>query len=199
MRGQADPVADRIAIRRSFAVILAGFSAGAAVIHLVAAPSHFAEIGDLASGFVVAAAFQALWIRWLLAGPSQRTITIGIVGNLAIVAAWAWSRTVGLPIGELAWVPEPIGYPDAASVAFELLLVGGLVVGSVVDRLDLDLAITRRASMRAVASVAIVPVLGLVLVLTSLATVAIASGLDHGPADAHAAGVHAAGVHAVHP
>ena len=96
-------------------------------------------------------------------------------------------------------MPEPIGYPDAASVAFELLLVGGLVVGSVVDRLDLDLAITRRASMRAVASVAIVPVLGLVLVLTSLATVAIASGLDHGPADAHAAGVHAAGVHAVHP
>ena len=180
------------AARRSFAVNLAGLSAGAAVIHLVAAPAHYAEIGDLASGFVLAAAFQALWIRWLLAGPSHRTIAIGIAGNLAIVAAWVWSRTVGLPIGELAGMPEPIGFPDGASVAFELLLVGGLVIASLVDRLAPGRSVVRRANLAAAASIAIVPVLGLVLVLTSLATVAIASGHDHGPADAHAADVHAA-------
>ena len=118
----------------------------------------------------VAAAFQGLWIRWLLAGPSQRTIAIGIVGNLAIVIAWAWTRTVGLPVGPFAGGAEPIGYPDAASVAFELLLVAGLVArwfGSMPG-------LGRSAAARSVASVAVVPVLGLVLVLTSLATVAIA-------------------------
>ena len=177
-----DAAATRLpSIRRSIALMLAGLSAGAAVIHLAAAPAHYEEIGDLASGFVAAAIFQAIWIRWCLAGPSRGTAWVGIVGNLAIVAAWAWTRTVGLPVGELAGTPEPVGYPDAASVAFELLLVAGLV-GRL---LNVDIAASRRAGLRAAASIALVPVFGLVLVLTSLATVAIASGLEHGAPVGH--------------
>ncbi|HLO35181.1 MAG TPA: hypothetical protein VK194_03830 [Candidatus Deferrimicrobium sp.] len=176
-------------VRRSLVMIMAGLSAGAAVIHLVAAPSHYREIGDLAAGFLVSAAFQALWIRWLLAGPSRRTMAIGIIGNLAIIAAWAWTRTIGLPVGELAGSPEPVGYPDAASVAFELLLVAGLAV----RRLDLDLAISRWPAARTIASIAVVPVVGLVLVLTSLATVAVATGLDHGVLDGRPTTEHVAG------
>ena len=175
-------------VRRSLVLILAGLSAGAAVIHLAAAPSHYREIGDLAAGFVISAAFQGVWIRWCLAGPSRRTIAIGVVGNLAIVAAWTWTRTVGLPVGEFAGSPEPVGYPDAASVVFELLLVAGLVV----RWLGLDVALSRRSVVRAIASVAVVPVVGLVLVLTSLATVAIASGLDHGMPAGQQAAEHAA-------
>lgn len=175
-------------VRRTLVVVIAGLSAGAAVIHLVAAPSHYTEIGDLAAGFVISAAFQALWIRSCLAGPSRRTMAIGIAGNLAIVAAWTWTRTVGLPIGAFAGVPEPVGYPDSASVVFELLIVAGLVV----RWLDVDLALARRASIRAVASIALVPVLGLVLILTSLATVAIVEGLDHGAPDGQHAAEHVA-------
>jgi len=163
-------------VRRSLVVIMAGLSAGAAVIHLVAAPSHYAEIGDLAAGFVVVAAFQALWIRWCLAGPGQRAMAVGILGNVAIIVAWAWTRTVGLPIGVLAGSPEPVGFPDAASVAFEALLVACLMA----RWLALDVTLSRRAAARAIASVAVVPVIGIVLLLTSLATVAIAVGLDHG-------------------
>jgi hypothetical protein len=176
------------AVRRSLTVIMAGLSGGAAVIHVVAAPGHYAEIGDLASGFLVAAAFQGAWIRWCLAGPSPRAAAIGIAGNLAIVAAWAWTRTIGLPIGELAGSPEPVGYPDLASVVFELLLVSGLVI----RLLELDVTLARRAAVPAIASVAIVPVIGLVLILTSLATVAIASGLGHGAPDGHPATEHVA-------
>jgi hypothetical protein len=176
------------AVRRTLVIAIAGLSAGAAVIHFAAAPSHYAEIGDLAAGFVASAAFQALWIRWCLAGPSRGTMVVGIVGNLAIVAAWTWTRTVGLPNGPLAGTPEPIGYPDSASVAFELLIVAGLVI----RLLDLDLALARRSVVRAIASVAVVPVLGLVMILTSLAMVAITQGLDHGapagqPASEHVA------------
>ncbi len=167
-------------VARSFALILAGLSAGAAVIHLVAAPSHYAEIGDLASGFVVAAIFQFAWIRWCLAGPGRRAATIGIAGNLAIVAAWAWTRTIGLPIGAMAGSPEPVGYPDSASVVFELLLVAGLVARLMTGRFDRSGSYPGRRGLRTLASVAVVPVVGLVLVLTSLATVAIASGFEHG-------------------
>jgi len=168
-------------VRRSLVLILAGLSGGAAVIHLAAAPNHYDELGDIAAGFLISAAFQALWVRWCLAGPSRATMAIGIAGNLAIVAAWAWTRTVGLPMGPFAGSAEPIGFPDAASVAFELLLVGGLVA----RWLDLDLALARRGAARTIASIAVVPVLGLVIVLTSLATVAIAEGLDHGGPSAH--------------
>lgn len=163
-------------VERSLVLMLAGLSGGAGIIHVVAAPGHFAEIGDLAGGFVAAALFQLLWIRWCLAGPSHRAVAVGIAGNVAIIGAWAWTRTVGLPFGELAGVAEPVGYPDAASVLFEVALIGGLFVRA----LGLDRALAGRAGVRTLASIAVVPTIGLVLVVTSLATLAIATGMDHG-------------------
>ncbi len=163
-------------VKRSLLLMLAGLSGGAGMIHLAAAPGHFAEIGDLAGGFVAAALFQLLWIRWCLAGPSHGTVAIGIAGNLAIIGAWAWTRTVGLPFGELGGVAEPVGFPDAASVLLEVALVGGLLVRA----LGLDRALARRGPARTLASIAVVPTIGLVLVLTSIASLAIATGMDHG-------------------
>jgi hypothetical protein len=175
-------------IDRSVGLILAGLSAGAAVIHLVAAPGHYLELGDLGAGFLVAAALQGAWTRWCLAGPSRRTALAGILLNAAILGAWAWTRSVGLPVGPFAGGPEPIGLPDGASVVFELLLVAGLVPVA----LGLDLGASRRRLVRELAAIAIVPVIGLVLVVTSLATVAIATGLDHGSGGGHPAGAHVA-------
>jgi hypothetical protein len=181
----AEPAA---AVRRSLALILAGLSAGGAAVHLAAAPSHYAEIGDLASGFVVAAALQAAWIRWCLAGPSRRAAVAGIAINAAIVAVWVWTRTIGLPVGPFAGGPEPIGYPDAASVGFELLLIAGLAV----RLLDLDVVLARHAVVREMAAVGVVPVIGLVLVLASLAALAIATGRDHGFDPGHVSATHVA-------
>jgi hypothetical protein len=115
-------------------------------------------------------------------------MAIGIAGNLAIVAAWTWTRTVGLPIGAFAGSAEPVGYPDGASVAFELLLVVGLAA----RWLGVDVAAARHAAVRVIASVAVVPAISLVLILTSLATVAIADGLDHGAAPGPHAAAHGA-------
>jgi hypothetical protein len=163
-------------VGRSLVVVMAGLSAGAAIIHLVAAPPHFAEIGDLAAGFVIAAIFQAAWIRWCLAGPSRNAIAVGIVANVAIVAAWAWTRTVGLPDAAGVLRPEAIGYADAASVVFEVLLVAALVV----RWLGVDTRASAIPGARTAASIVIVPALSLVLVVTSLATAAIVTGQDHG-------------------
>ena len=164
------------AVRRSIALIAATLSGGAAVIHLVAAPPHYAEIGDLASGFVASAAFQGWWALRARGGLTPRLIDVGIAVNVAIVAAWAWTRSVGLPVGELAGGPEPVGFPDAVCTAFEVVLVGVLLVA----RSGLDGVVVGRSWARPAASIAVVPVLGLVLVLTSMSAVAIANGLDHG-------------------
>lgn len=189
-RGAGRPGAERRAAAspaRSGALILAALSAGAAVIHLVAAPSHYLELGDLGAGFLVAAVLQAAWIRPCLAGPSRRAAVAAIAINGAIVLAWAWSRTAGLPVGPFAGGPEPVGFPDGAAVAFELLLVAGLVPIA----LGLEVGPPWRRLGREVSSIAIVPVVGLVLVLTSLATVAVAAGLDHGSGGGHDRAAHA--------
>jgi hypothetical protein len=168
----ASPVA---AVGRSLTVMVAGLSAGAAVIHLAAAPHHYRELGDLGAGFLAAAVFQGVSAMAFLSEPSARTRRLGIVGNLAIVLAWAYTRTVGLPVGQFAGSPEPIGFPDAAAITFELLLIAGLVA---MRSRAFDAEPPRAA--RTIASIAVVPVLGLTILATSLATVAIANGLDHG-------------------
>src|SRR4029078_12456880 len=95
------------------------------------------------------AAFQAWWAVRCLGGPSRRVIDLGIVVNLGIVAAWAWTRTVGLPIREVSGPPEPIGLPDGASVVFELLLVALLVA----RRLGVDVRLEKRDGGRSLAAV----------------------------------------------
>lgn len=161
---------------RPLAAILAGLSAGAAAIHLAAAPHHFRELGDLGAGFLVAAVFQAAWARLWLAGPSPRLALVGLIGNGAILAGWAMSRTLGLGVLGLGAAPEPIGLPDGAATVFEVLLLIGLLgvrtgLGGIVGRLR---------AVRELAPITVVPVVGLVIVVASLSVAAIAMGLDHG-------------------
>lgn len=180
--GATDEPVDRSLLR-----IVAALSLGAGAIHLVAAPHHFDEIGDLAAGFLVSGVFQVAWARAALRGTSRRMVLLGIVVNLAIVAAWAFSRTVGLPVGLEPWTPEAIGLPDASSTIFELLIAAGLAIRTLgLDRFALE----RSRAVRSMAAIAVVPVLGLVLLISSLATVAIAAGADHG--DVHQASASAA-------
>lgn len=179
---------------RSPLVILAGLSLAAAVIHLAAAPSHSGELDELGAGFLVAAALQAAWARAILGGATWRTIAAGVAINAAIVAAWVFTRTVGLPVGTSPFVPEPVGLPDGASVVFELALLAGLAV----------VATTRGRSSRTLAqarpfvAIAAVPILGLVMLTTSFATMAILAGADHGADYGAAPGAGlAGGAHAV--
>jgi hypothetical protein len=166
-------------VERSMAWILAILSLGAAAIHLAAAPSHYVELGDLGAGFLVAAVLQARWARSILGGASRRTLVVGAAINATIVVAWVVSRTLGLPVGPTPGVPESIGLPDGASTTFELLLLGGLAIRA----LGLDRRIAARVpSTGAMLAIAVVPVLGLVMLTTSLASLAIVAGADHGAA-----------------
>lgn len=183
LAGEA-PTAARVAVAgsnlagrvRPLAAILASLSAGAAAIHLAAAPHHVRELGDLGAGFLVAAVFQAAWAKLWLAGPSPRLALVGLVGNGAIVAGWALTRTLGLGVIGLGAASEPIGLPDGAATVFELLLLIGLLC----FRTGLGGIVGRLRAVRELAPIAVVPVVGLVIVVASLSVAAIAMGLDHG-------------------
>jgi hypothetical protein len=162
-------------VARSLVQIMAGLSFGAAFVHLVAAPSHYLELGDLGAGFVAAAVLQGAWAVRALSGLTPRIVVVGVVLNAGILVAWAWTRTVGLPLGPFVG-PEPVGYPDAACAAFEVALVALLAVRMT----GLDRRIDVGPVARSLASIAVIPTVGLVVVLASLALVAIANGLDHG-------------------
>ena len=174
-RSHPAPAEGRPAARSSLAIV-AGLSACAGIIHLAAAPGHFADIGDLAAGFLAAGVFQLAWAA-KVAGQrrpmSPRLRLAGAFGNAAIIVAWALARTVGVPPGHV----DPIALPDAAATAFEALIVVGIVLAAV---RPVTSRLARVRPLPAVMSIAVVPVVGLAIVLTSLATLAIAAGADHG-------------------
>ena len=105
------------------ATILSG---AAAVVHALVAVPHLEEYAPFGVLFLTAAVAQAGWAALVAGAPSRRLLRIGVLLNAAIVAAWALSRTVGLPAGPERWSPEPVGAMDMAATGFEL----GVIVAS---------------------------------------------------------------------
>ena len=101
------------------------FSAGAGAIHAIVTPEHLQE--DLRFGvfFLVITVLQLVWVVPVLRRPSTRALMLGAVGNLAVLAIWAISRTTGLPIGPHPWETEPVGLLDLACGAYEVAIVAG--------------------------------------------------------------------------
>ncbi|MXG89738.1 hypothetical protein [Nocardioides flavescens] len=98
-------------------------SAAAAGVHAAAGPAHFREATVFGLFFTAGALAQLAWAGGLALRPTPPLLVAGAVGNLAVVALWATTRTMGLPWGLLPQ-PEAIGPWDLASVAWELLVVG---------------------------------------------------------------------------
>jgi hypothetical protein len=110
-------------------VLAAALSLLAAVIHVWVMPEHFEEWWGYGTFFLVVAVAQALYAVLLLRGASSGLIWAGVLGNLAIIVLWAWTRTVGIPIfGPHAGEVEDIGALDVVSKIVEALLIACLIV-----------------------------------------------------------------------
>jgi hypothetical protein len=120
----ADHAAGRIAGSSIFPAVL---SIVAGVIHAAVVPEHLEEQWVFGAFFILVAVFQIAWAIVVVARPSAIVSTIGALANGAIIALWAVSRTVGLPIGPEAWTPEPVSTPDVTATLMELLLVVSVV------------------------------------------------------------------------
>jgi hypothetical protein len=85
------------------------------------APSHLGESAVEGWGFVVSAWLQLLLAAAVLLRPSRR-VALGVVAtSAALIAAWAISRTAGLPFGAHAGHPESVSIVDGACVALEVV------------------------------------------------------------------------------
>lgn len=111
----------------------AALSFAAGSIHVMAGPAHLREwwlyglffygaaTAQVGYGLVLATRGIEGWGGW--EAVRAKVAVAGIVGNLAIIALWAVSRTVGVPVGPEAFEPEGIGLLDLASKAVEVVLV----------------------------------------------------------------------------
>ncbi|WP_372727319.1 hypothetical protein [Nocardioides sp.] len=102
-------------------------SAAAAGVHAAVGPAHVEEGLLLGAFFAVAALAQLAWAARALVAPSRRLLTVGVLGNGAIVALWTVTRTVGLPLGILPEA-EAAGPWDLAAVGWELVAAGACLV-----------------------------------------------------------------------
>jgi hypothetical protein len=165
------------AVRRSGRFLVVALSAGAAAIHFAAGPEHVEELGDIGLLFYWAGLFQAAIAIALLAGRgSAGFVRIAILGNIALVAAWAWTRSVGLPF--VVGGPEPVGIADGVTVILELATV--LILLAWIDRLDTSIAsLAAPATVRTFATSGLVTVAGVAVLATGIAIADLGAGHHH--------------------
>ena len=174
------------AVRRAGRYLAAVMSAGAAAIHLAAGPEHVESLGDVGLLFYWAALFQAgLAVALLTNRLAPNVVRIGVLGNLALVVAWAWSRTEGLPF--VPGGPEAVGVADGITVLLEMGIAA--ILAGWAQRLDTwILTLAPPADVRTAATSGLIAVVGVALLATTIA-VADASGGHHGADPGHHAAV----------
>jgi hypothetical protein len=133
---------------------LAALSLGCAVIHAVVVAPHLREYPLYGWFFLAIALFQVAWAALVVVGPSRRLLLFGAAANVGIAILWAWSRTVGLPIGPEPGVAEAVGMRDVVSTAYEVVLASVAVYAILVRT-----ALERRAGRSMAAFVLVVAVL----------------------------------------
>jgi hypothetical protein len=115
----------------SLRLLVAAGLVGSGLVHAAVVPEHLAEWTAAGVFFVVLTAAELGAAALLLARPDRvATVATGIL-SAGPLAVWLCSRTVGLPFGPEAGVPEAIGLADLAACALE---VGTLVAAVVLLR-----------------------------------------------------------------
>jgi hypothetical protein len=102
-------------------------SLSAALIHVMAGVHHFAEWWLFGVGFMVMAVAQAVSAATLALSDARPALVAAVALNAPIVLLWAWSRTLGLPIGPEAGTAEGIGVADVMASVTEAVIVAGAV------------------------------------------------------------------------
>jgi len=116
--------ADRTPVIADAIRIVAWLSIAAGLIHAMATVDHFGHWWAYGVFFVVLTYGQVLWGVMLLRGSgADRALLIGAIANLAIVAAWLFSRTIVVPLGPEASTTEPFGVMDIAVTLDQLVLI----------------------------------------------------------------------------
>lgn len=127
-------------------LLVAAVTCVAGLIHVGAAVDHFGEFPLYTLVFAALAVVQLTWAAAIVWRPSRRVLLFGCAFNVGVVALWAASRTVGVPVAPRAWVPERVGVADLLATADELLAV--IAVWSVLmsTRMAIAKGVVKRAA-----------------------------------------------------
>jgi hypothetical protein len=116
------PASD-VAAAESSVLLIAGLCAVAGIMHIGVTASDLQLSSPYTPLVAMIAAFQLGWTALVLMRPSRGALILGASANAAFVALWVTSRTVGVPIGPLHWVPEPVGAVDVIATVAESVIV----------------------------------------------------------------------------
>jgi hypothetical protein len=104
-------------------LIAAALSTAAATVHAALCPEHLDEGLIYGAFFAASAIAQLMWAGIAILRPRRWVLAAGLAGNLAIVALWALTRTLGIPLGSEAGEIEAVGALDVITAVFEVALV----------------------------------------------------------------------------
>lgn len=167
-----DPALGRM---RATDIAAAALLLAAATIHIAAAGTHRAESLLFALAFAATAGIQiASGAGILLRKPVAYRVALRT--SMIVVGGWAMSRFIGLPAGPHPWIPEPIGMADGMATAFEVMVIA-LLRGATRPASDSS-GPRRPVVVRDLASIGIVPFVGIVGLLAAI--VVVSSGADGG-------------------
>ena len=126
--------------REDVARCWAGFaSLGAGLVHLAVVQEHLDKWWLFGAFFAVLGVAQIGWAVAALARETPPMLRTVVYVNLAVVALWAATRTVGLPVGPQTWTPEAASRADVlctlleVGVAVTLLVAARLVARPAAD------------------------------------------------------------------
>jgi len=101
-------------------LLVAGLIASAA-IHAAVIPEHLSEWAAAGMFFIVLVAAElAVAARLWLSRRRPDMLLAAAAISIGPLVLWTYSRSLGIPFGPGAGVPEPIGLPDLAAFALEL-------------------------------------------------------------------------------
>jgi hypothetical protein len=101
--------------------LLAAGLVGSAVIHAAVVPERLTEWAGAGMFFVVLAAVELAVAAVLLARPQPGVLLAAAIVSIGPLALWLYSRSVGMPFGPRAGVPEQVGLPDFTACALEVI------------------------------------------------------------------------------
>jgi hypothetical protein len=101
-------------------LVLAAGLVGSAVVHAAVVPAHLGEWTAAGVFFVLLTAVELALAGLVLARPGRMVLLATAGACLVPLALWAYSRTIGLPLGPEAGVPEPIGLSDTVACVLGL-------------------------------------------------------------------------------
>jgi len=125
LSGTRPRVARSTQVARSSRRVAAAGCLVAAAIHAIVCPEHFREAAHLGLFFLGITALQLALAVLLLHDDARQWAAWCVVINTGTVALWAAVRTTALPFGLAA--REPVGFPDVAATAAEVLAVAAAV------------------------------------------------------------------------